>query len=144
MSTESHELITRAGMRSTPQRVVVLSALRRETGDITAQVLHARLRAEHPTIGLATVYRALGSLADAGVIDTLHHGSSVCFRYCSPGHHHHLTCTACHAVVELRDCEIGVWAGKIAADHGFTDVRHSLELSGLCPECARDNESSRP
>jgi len=109
LNIASHDLITTAGMRATPQRVMVLSALRLEQGDITAQDLHARLRSDHPTIGLATVYRALGSLADAGVIDTLHHGSSVCFRYCTPGHHHHLTCTSCHAVVELRDCEIGSW-----------------------------------
>ena len=28
------------------------------------------------------------------------------------------------------------WAERVAAKAGFTDVGHTVELFGLCPECA--------
>lgn len=123
-------------LRITDQRTIVLEALAAEPNDVTAQTLHERLRRQHPKLGLATVYRTLNALADAGVLDRLHHGSDgVCFRYCGPGHHHHLTCRACHAVVELHGCDLGEWARDIGQHHGFRDVEHSVELVGICDAC---------
>ncbi|MCW2927337.1 MAG: transcriptional repressor [Thermoleophilia bacterium] len=121
----------------TQQRVVVLAALMATRSDMTAQALHANLRADHPTLGLATVYRALTALADSGAIDALQHGGSTCYRSCAPGHHHHLTCEQCHLVVELHDCGVGEWASTVAAASGFSDVRHSVELVGTCDACSR-------
>lgn len=132
----SADIIAAHGLRVTEQRVVVLDAMRAEHNDVTAQSLHERLRPAHPRLGLATVYRTLNALADAGVLDQLHHGAEgSCFRYCAPGHHHHLTCTVCHRVVELRDCDLGSWAQGIADAHGFADVEHQVELRGTCAEC---------
>lgn len=131
------ELLATHGIRVTGQRVTVLDAMLHEPNDVTAQVLHDRLHAHHPTLGIATVYRTLNALADAGVLDRLHHAhGSTCFRYCGPGHHHHLTCRQCHAVVELRECELGAWAAEIGARHGFTGVQHAVELEGTCEACA--------
>ena len=124
------------GLRVTDQRVIVLEAMMLESGDATAQALHERLRLRHPKLGLATVYRTLGSLVDAGVLDTLQHGHGICYRWCAPGHHHHLTCTQCHAVIELRDCIVDGWADTVGARHGYTGVQHSVELTGTCPRCA--------
>lgn len=125
------------GLRVTEQRLVVLGAMLIERNDVTAQSLHERLRLEHPRLGLATVYRTLASLADAGVLDRLHHSHGVaCYRFCEPGHHHHLTCRSCHAVVELRDCDLGGWASRVGSQHGFHSIEHSVELEGLCGRCA--------
>ncbi len=135
-STEpARAALQRHGMRATEQRVVVLDALMRRHDDVTAQALHEELRADHPGLGLATVYRALGALAEAGVIDALQHGHGTCWRYCSPGHHHHLTCDRCHAVVELHHCGVGEWADRVAAEHGYSDVAHVVELRGTCAAC---------
>ena len=86
----------------------------------------------------ALASQARSSAADfrAGVLDRLHHeGTSTCYRYCAPGHHHHLTCRSCHAVVELRDCDLAPWAQHVAAAHGFAAAQHSVELSGICAAC---------
>jgi len=123
------------GMRATQQRVAVLAALMGQPGDATAQALHAQLRASQPSIGLATVYRTLATLAAEGVVDALQHGHGTCFRWCAPGHHHHLTCTGCHRVVEVRDCGVGPWAHQVAEELGFSGVRHVVELSGTCADC---------
>ena len=50
-------------------------------------------------VGLATVYRTLGWLAENGVVDTLSHNrGEACYRLCGDGHHHHLVCSGCHRV----------------------------------------------
>ena len=133
---DATEVLVSRGLRVTAQRITVLDAMIAELGDTTAQALHERLRPAHPQLGMATVYRTLNALADAGVLDRLHHeGTSTCYRYCAPGHHHHLTCRSCHAVVELRDCDLASWAQHVAAAHGFAAAQHSVELSGICGAC---------
>lgn len=122
-------------MRATPQRIAVLAALMATRGDLTAQALHERLHASGIMLGLATTYRTLGALVEAQLIDSMQHGHGTCFRWCSAGHHHHLTCDRCHRVVELHDCEVGEWAGRMAAAHGFSDVAHVVELRGTCADC---------
>jgi Fur family transcriptional regulator, ferric uptake regulator len=130
------QLLADHDLRVTGQRLLVLGAMVRERNDVTAQTLHERLRRTHPKLGLATVYRTLNVLADAGVLDRLHHDSSTtCYRYCSPGHHHHLTCRVCHTVVELHECDLRPWAHKQGRRHGFRAVEHSVELEGICDAC---------
>ena len=87
-------------------------------------------------MGLATVYRALRDLSEAGVIDAMPHGGAeTCYRLCGAGHHHHLVCSRCHRVVELTDCRLGGWLQRAGAANGFTVTGHSLEAVGLCSTC---------
>lgn len=130
-------------LRVTEQRIIVLDAMMHERNDVTAQALYARLRTQHPKLGLATVYRTLATLADAGVLDRLHHDDSgTCYRYCEPGHHHHLVCRTCHAVVELRDCDLDTWATRVGRKHGFKNVEHAVELEGTCGQCSLTRRAS--
>jgi Fur family transcriptional regulator, ferric uptake regulator len=130
------ELLSDAGVRPTRQRVRVLDELMSERDDVTAQQLHDRLRSRGEKLGLATVYRTLGLLAEAGVIDALsHRPGELCYRLCGPGHHHHLVCSSCHRVVELADCELDPWLERISEAHGFVTTGHRLEVSGLCAAC---------
>ncbi|MCW2959856.1 MAG: transcriptional repressor [Thermoleophilia bacterium] len=135
MSERAAELLRAHGLRVTAQRLEVLEALDGAAGDTSAQSLHERLRDAGSTIGVATVYRTLGSLAESDVIDAMQHGGHVHYRLCAPGHHHHLTCVECHAVLELRDCDIDDWVDRQAKRHGFTGVTHTMELSGTCSDC---------
>jgi Fur family ferric uptake transcriptional regulator len=125
-----------AGLRPTAQRLLVLAELEQEPDDATAQQLHERLRRRGERIGLATVYRTLAALADAGVVDRLsHHPGEVCYRLCGAGHHHHLVCTGCHRVVEVDDCGLEPWLAEVAARHDFVATGHSVELAGVCADC---------
>jgi Fur family ferric uptake transcriptional regulator len=128
--------LTGVGIRPTRQRLRVLEALARESDDATAQALHRRLVDGGERIGLATVYRALGIFAEAGVIDELPHSQTeACYRLCSAGHHHHLVCSGCHRVVELTDCRLEDWLRHAAAAEGFVPTSHRLEVVGLCARC---------
>ena len=48
-------------------------------------------------------------------------------------HHHHLTCRNCGRSVEVEGRAVEQWAEKVAAEAGFTDVGHTVELFGLAP-----------
>lgn len=128
-------LLAGRGLRPTRQRVAVLGALA-SRDDATAQQIHALLAGDGKRVGLATVYRTLGWLTEHGVVDTLNHRrGETCYRLCGEGHHHHLTCSGCHRVVELGDCELDPWLGDLAAEHGFTLETHTVEVTGVCPDC---------
>jgi Fur family ferric uptake transcriptional regulator len=130
------DVLSGAGVRPTRQRLRVLTELMGERDDVTAQELHERLRSGGEKLGLATVYRTLGLLAEAGVIDALsHRPGELCYRWCGQGHHHHLVCSGCHRVVELDDCELDPWLERISRAHGFVTTGHRLEVSGLCAAC---------
>ena len=118
--------------RETPQRRAVLDALGR-TGDFrSAQEVHELVAG----VGLATVYRTLALYAEHGLIDVLRRedGEAI-YRACSTRHQHHLVCRACGATVEVEGPAVERWTSAIAADHGFVDVAHTLEIFGTCPAC---------
>ncbi|MGO4340189.1 Fur family transcriptional regulator [Phycicoccus sp. Soil748] len=124
--------------RPTRQRAAV-AALLAGTGEFrSAQELHALLRAGGDKVGLATVYRNLQAMAADGEIDMLRtdDGEAV-YRACSTGHHHHLVCRDCGRTVEVEGPTVEAWATRVSAEHGFTDVHHTLEIFGTCAGCAR-------
>ncbi|GAA2227673.1 MULTISPECIES: Fur family transcriptional regulator [Kitasatospora] len=123
--------------RSTRQRAAVSAVLDEIEDFRSAQELHDMLKHRGDSVGLTTVYRTLQSLADAGEVDVLRtaDGEAV-YRRCSSGHHHHLVCRDCGATVEVEGPAVERWANTVAAEHGYTDIAHTLEIFGLCGECA--------
>lgn len=122
--------------RNTKQRAAVWSVLAGTRDFTTAQQLHRTLRERGESIGLATVYRALARLADAGDIDTIMGpGGEWLYRACSVRHHHHLVCRSCGSAIEIEGPRVEAWAAEIAAQHGFADVTHTVEIFGQCPAC---------
>jgi Fur family ferric uptake transcriptional regulator len=129
--------VTTTPRRETRQRSAVSAALAGAEEFLSAQQLHARLRAEGDTIGLATVYRTLQQLAADGEVDVLRAGEGeTVYRRCSTGHHHHLICRGCRRTVEVEGVEVERWAKRVAAANGFADVEHVVEVFGTCAECA--------
>ncbi|MFH9608977.1 Fur family transcriptional regulator [Streptomyces sp. NPDC017448] len=124
--------------RSTRQRAAVAAALDEVDEFRSAQELHDVLKHRGDSVGLTTVYRTLQSLADAGEVDVLRttEGEAV-YRRCSTGdHHHHLVCRLCGKAVEVEGPAVEQWAEAIAAQHGYVNVAHTVEIFGTCAECA--------
>jgi len=125
----------RVPLRRTRQRALVWQALEGADQLLTAQQVHRLLVDGGQPVGLATVYRALASMAAAGEVDTVRTGNEVAYRRCSRGHHHHLTCRACGRAVEIAAPPLEQWAASVAAEHGFSSAGHIIEITGLCPAC---------
>jgi len=123
--------------RNTRQRAEVLALLSDTDEFRSAQQLHAQLRASGSGVGLTTVYRTLQILAEVGEVDQMRlpDGEQL-YRRCSGSqHHHHLVCRDCGRTVEIEGAAVERWAEKQAAEHGFTDVDHTVEIFGQCAEC---------
>ena len=125
-----------AGQRATRQRTAIGELLDELADFRTAQDIHEELRRRGEGIGLTTVYRTLQTLADAGEIDVLRSGTGeASYRRCSPHHHHHLVCRRCGHTVEVEGAAVEQWADRVAAQHGFAEIDHTVEIVGLCAEC---------
>ena len=130
-------MTTARAMRATRQRAEVLALLSDTDEFRSAQQLHAQLRASGSGVGLTTVYRTLQALADAGEVDVLRTGSGeAVYRRCaSADHHHHLVCRCCGRAVEVAGPAVETWAQRVADEHGYTDLSHTVEIFGLCRGC---------
>ncbi len=130
------------GVRATRQRAAISALLENLDDFRSAQELHDELRRRGEGIGLTTVYRTLQQMAAAGLVDTLRTdtGESV-YRRCSEHHHHHLVCRACGSTVEVQGRQVESWAAEVAHEHGFSDVSHTIEIFGICGDCAAKDGS---
>jgi Fur family ferric uptake transcriptional regulator len=124
--------------RVTKQRLAVSAALDELADFVSTQELHRILQDRGTSVSLATSYRILQSLADDGLVDVLRNadGEAVYRRCAVTGHHHHLLCRSCGKAVEVEAPAVEAWAARIAREHGFTEVEHTVEIFGLCPDCA--------
>ena len=128
--------MTSTELRPTRQRRAVSAALDSVDDFRSAQDIHTLLKQRGETVGLTTVYRTLQALADSGEVDVLRTGEGeALYRRCSDGHHHHLVCRDCGRTVEVAGPTVERWADRVAAEHGFRDVSHTLEIFGTCRSC---------
>jgi Fur family ferric uptake transcriptional regulator len=121
---------------------VVRQALADKAEFVSAQLLHARILVTGRRIGLNTVYRVLRELAEAGKVDIIRDPSGGQLYRMRPGphHSHYLFCRTCGYSVPLESEFVEHWAADAGQNHGFVNVEHTVELIGVCSECA---EASR-
>lgn len=123
--------------RVTKQRLAVSAALDTLEDFVSTQELHRLLHDKGDSVSLATTYRILQSMAEDGLVDVLRSddGEAVYRRCEATGHHHHLVCRRCGKAVDIEAPSVETWASRVAREHGYTAVEHTVEIFGLCPEC---------
>lgn len=131
--------------RLTQQRAIVLAALMAVEGFVGAQALHNQLADDGTPVGLSTVYRTLTAFAEAGRADVVRDSNGErLFRYRpGPDHRHYLICTECGLSLTVDSEPVESWAEKTARTSGFANVRHTVELTGLCPDCNQEQAPVR-
>ncbi len=126
--------------RMTRQRQAVLAELERVDDFRSAQQIFEDLGTVGNRVGLATVYRNLQTLAEAGELDVLRaqDGENL-YRMCAVHtHHHHLVCRRCGHTEDIEPGGLEAWLTSVAATHGYTAIEHSVEVFGLCASCTRE------
>ncbi|HAM21408.1 MAG TPA: transcriptional repressor [Actinobacteria bacterium] len=137
MATAASKLaFTETGRRGTRQRRVIREYLEQSDTFVSAQQVHEALALSGEKVGLATVYRTLQAMVNAAEVDLVRTNSGeALYRKCGTRHHHHLTCRKCGLAVELEGPSVERWAQRVAAENGFTDPSHVVELFGICANC---------
>jgi Fur family transcriptional regulator, zinc uptake regulator len=87
-----------------------------------------------------TVYRALNFLQGKGLVHRIE--SLNAFIACTQHEHEHegqfLICSDCGKTEELADESVSEMLREKASAHGFTLTQQTIELKGLCKECATE------
>jgi len=133
------EFISQKGLKSTRQRDVILDAFLSSDRHLSIEELYLKLRAKHPNIGYATVYRTLKLFAESGIAREIQFGDGQTrYEHVNEGEHHdHLVCTRCGTIIEFENEAIEKLQDEVAARHDFLIETHKLELYGICAKCRR-------
>jgi Fur family ferric uptake transcriptional regulator len=131
------EYLSGQGLKSTRQRDEILNIFVSAGRHLSAEELYLLVKKTDPAIGYATVYRTLKLLAEAGLAEERHFEDGF-NRYeyrATDGHHDHLICTRCGAIIEFENERIEALQQDVAKKNRFLVQSHKLELYGLCSGC---------
>ncbi len=124
-------------LKQTKQRRLIIEYFLGMKNHVDAEELYEIARRKGSNVGLATIYRTLNLLKDAGLVDqnSFVNGRAV-YEIAEPGQHHdHLICTSCGKVIEFANDKIEDLQLEVAKSLGFQLSSHRLDLFGLCPHC---------
>ena len=128
------ERLVQRGLRATRQRLVILESLLLLPGHPTAELVHRRVRPDHPTISLGTVYKTLDSFAAVGLVRRVAAAGGTSRRFdadCSA--HHHLHCTDTQEIIDYCDPQLDTLIQEFFAARGlpgFQPHTFSLHITG--------------
>ena len=124
------------GLSVTHQRQVIYEALYDTPDHPSPEAIYAKVRRRIPSISLGTVYKNIKTFVDTGLLRevSLHHGSTRLET--NLNHHHHLVCSNCKAIIDLEADDLEPLRLKKKLPNGFQVHRYSVEVIGLCHNCA--------
>ncbi|MEY3011878.1 MAG: hypothetical protein RIT45_613 [Pseudomonadota bacterium] len=121
--------------RSTEQRRAIREAVRNAGRPMRPEEVLEAAQRDVPTLGIATVYRNLKAMLDAGFLRAVELPGDSTRRYelAALDHHHHFHCGRCDRVYDIDICP-----GDLSrhAPAGFSVESHELLLHGICSDCA--------
>jgi Fur family ferric uptake transcriptional regulator len=128
------DYLRKKGLKTTHQREAIVDAFLRTSGHVALEDLLVDARKKHPGVGLATVYRTVKLMEEAGLAASRQFESGHTLYEVSEGraHHDHLICDRCGYIVEFESDEIEQLQDSAARRLGFNVLRHRHELFGLC------------
>lgn len=117
------------GLRMTDQRRILARVIGESEDHPDVEELYARASAVDPRISLATVYRTVKLLEEAGILEKVEFGDGRArYEDAERDHHDHLIDVSSGRVIEFIDPEIEALQEKIAARLGYRLIGHRLEL----------------
>ena len=129
--------LSKQGYRLTPQRMMILSAIESSDDHISAEEIHTQIVEKYPNVNISTVYRTLDLLQKLGLVTATDLGGGrVRYHPVEKGHHHHLVCRDCGAVIDLDESLLASLKDALLREHGFiADLKH-LAIMGRCVNCS--------
>ncbi len=128
-----------AGYRTGGAREAVVRLLERQDCCLSAQEIHDRLRGAKRPVGIASVYRALDTLAELRLVKRVDAGDGIArYEPLRPDgdHHHHLVCRDCGKVEAFSDPSLEQAIDRAAGSSGYTVDEHEIVLTGACSACS--------
>ncbi len=129
-------MLREAEMKLTPQRLMVLTALRHAPGHVTAADVYEKVRTAYPYVDISTVYRTLAALKQMRLVtETDMGGGDLRYEWVRGNRHHHLICGACGAVTDLDHAYLERLGADLLNDLGFAADLDHFAIFGRCAAC---------
>jgi Fur family ferric uptake transcriptional regulator len=130
------ERLREAGQKMTPQRLLIVRALRHAGGHVTAQHIVDEVRGTYPFVDVSTVYRTLDVLKRMRLATTTDMGGGdLVFEWAPEAPHHHLICSSCGDVTDMDHRYLVDLSDALVSDFGFKPDLHHFAIFGVCREC---------
>jgi len=124
------------GYRITPQRMLILDALRDSDKHISAEEIYAQVHDEYPHINISTVYRTLELLTSLGLATKTDLGEGrVRYHHAEKGQHHHLVCENCGTIIDMDESFFLPLKNALLEKYQFKANISHLAIFGLCAKC---------
>ena len=134
MPTTSYKTLKAAGMRVTDNRALILEIIRQ--GHLDADEIYRRAREKGHRISLSTVYRALQTFKNLGLIEELHFDNTHHHYEVKPyAEHHHLVCLGCGRVIEFRRPLSSYIKRNVPESRDFDIAETEVRVTGYCSRC---------
>jgi Fur family ferric uptake transcriptional regulator len=135
-STDIVSKLSNKGYRLTPQRLMILAAIENSDDHISAEEIYSQIVAKYPYVNISTVYRTLELLEGLGLVTKTDLGEGrVRYHPADKGHHHHLVCQNCGAIIDLDESVLSPLKDALLKEYGFiANLRH-LAIFGRCKNC---------
>ena len=126
------------GYRLTPQRMMILSAIENSDNHISAEEIYAQVITKYPHVNISTVYRTMELLKRLGLVtETDLGGGRVRYHPADKGHHHHLVCRECGAIIDLDESVLFPLRNVLLRDYKFIANLKHLAIFGRCVSCSK-------
>jgi Fur family ferric uptake transcriptional regulator len=126
-------------LRMTNQREIILKELQRSRQHLSADELYERVKKSMPRISLATVYRNLETMSEAGLIAKLEiSGRQKRFDY-DASQHDHIYCLQCSRVDNIEFDRDLLGQTSPCSAKGYQITGYRVEFIGICASCGRKN-----
>ncbi|MDD4351462.1 MAG: transcriptional repressor [Candidatus Gracilibacteria bacterium] len=123
------------GLSMTTQRQLILDELENYAGHLTADQIFHRIRKVMPKISFGTVYRNLAVLVDLELVLKHNFGGDISYYEKFKPVHHHILCTECSKVEDLKGVKIAELEPEIENLTSYKVSTHHLIVTGICPKC---------
>jgi len=127
-------------LRMTNQREIILRELRKSKQHLAADELYDIVKKVMPRISLATVYRNLEILSEAGLIGKLEISGRQKRFDADVSDHDHIYCVVCHRVDNLNIDRETLKSEQLGAEAGYAVTGYRVEIIGICPSCQKNGE----
>ncbi len=124
--------------RNTVQRQIVLETVRQMRNHPNADEVYAVIKADHPSISKATVYRNLHQLADKGYILQVAVPNGADRFDFRTDEHYHVCCKGCGKVFDIQMPRVAGLLERVQDSSGVELIRYEILFEGLCPSCKKD------
>ncbi len=132
----SAQALRERGLRLTPQRRLILAALRHAGGHRSANELLEEVRRAYPDVDASTVYRTLGALKESGLVTETDLGAGeAAFEWMGRDRHHHLICQRCCATAALHHRYLQALGDTLLSELGFAADLDHFAIFGTCDRC---------